>query len=171
MPATSRLDMSSDASMPQRTILFPAAPIAAPRAKDEPKTGTSARRQWLVQLRGPLGARRRTLEFPPTLAQVTLGSAPSCLCRVEDPGVSRFHAALIRRAHRGVYLVDLSGTRETRLNGEAVADEVLLMDGDRIALGPGVEFEFLDGPRRGTSRIRRWAAKLLFARDREEAGA
>jgi FHA domain len=171
MPATSRIDMSSDASISQRTILFPAAPVAASATKDEPKTGTSARRQWLVQLRGPLGPRRRTLEFPPTLAQVTLGSAPSCLCRVDDPGVSRFHAALVRRAHRGVYLVDLSGVGNTHLNGEPVADEVLLMDGDRIALGSGVEFEFLDGPRRPSSRIRRWAAKLLFARDAAEAGA
>jgi hypothetical protein len=163
MPATSRIDRSSDASVSQRTILFPAtlAPVSA--SKDSALTGTSSRQQWLVQLRGPLGYRRRIVEFPPTLSQVTLGSAPSCLCRIDDPGVSRFHAALVRRAHRGVYLVDLSGTGRTHLNTEPVQDEVLLMDGDRIALGEGVEFEFLDGPRRPESRVRRWARRVLFA--------
>jgi pSer/pThr/pTyr-binding forkhead associated (FHA) protein len=69
-----------------------------------------------------------------------------------------------------VYLIDLSGTGKTLLNAESVDDEVLLMDGDRIALGEGVEFEFLDGPRRNESRMRRWAKKVLFARAGAPAG-
>jgi adenylate cyclase len=79
---------------------------------------------------------------------------------VDVAGVARLHAVLVRKANRGVYLVDL-GTREgTYLNGEPVSEEVLLMDGDRISLGNAVTFEFLDGARPKESKVRRWAKRV-----------
>lgn len=140
----------------ERTVLFPPAPIVSVPVRRVPLAGTSSRRQWLVQVKGPLGRRRRIVAFAPDQPQITMGSGTACLCQVQHGGVSRLHAALLRRPHRGVYLKDLGSREGTYLNGERVTDEQLLMDGDRITLGRKVEFEFLDGPR-PQSKVRRWA--------------
>jgi pSer/pThr/pTyr-binding forkhead associated (FHA) protein len=103
------------------------------------------------------------VEFPPTVLQLTIGRGNDCRCRVESPEVSRLHAALVRRANRGVYLVDLTSQGGTFLNGERVKEEILLMDGDRISLGDRIEFEFQDGVRPAESRVRRWARKFWFS--------
>jgi hypothetical protein len=162
MPSNLRIGVSPDTSVSKRTVLYPTEILTPIMKKRVPQAGTSSRRQWLVQVKGPLGQRRHIVEFPPNIAQVTLGSGGACRCQVSHASVSRLHAALVRRAHRGVYLVDLSSREGTYLNGERVTNEVLLMDGDRISLGNKVEFEFLDGPRQ-ESRVRRWAKRVWFA--------
>ena len=159
MPVTS--GMQTSPRIGDRTVLFPNELIPTNKEASVPRTGTSARRQWLVQLRGNLGRRRHVVELPPTIAQVTMGKTEACRCQVDQPGISRLHAALVRRANRGVYLVDLGSRQGTYLNGERVVDQVLLMDGDRIGLGRKVEFEFLDGPRPARSKIIRLARKVL----------
>lgn len=155
MPSNLRKAVDSD-PVSERTVLFPHPALVPVPARRVPLAGTSARRQWLVQVKGPLGRRRRILEFTPDQAQVTLGSGTDARCQVHHAAVSRLHAALVRRPHRGVYLVDLGSREGTYLNGERVSGELLLMDGDRINLGRKVEFEFLDGPR-PQSKVRRWA--------------
>ena len=119
------------------------------------------RRQFLVKMSG---VKRRILEFTPETPQVTLGSGSYCHCRLTGDGVAETHATLTRRVNRGVYLVSLNGAR-TLLNGEHVREEMLLMDGDRITLGTGVEVEFQDGPRPGRSRVDR-AKQALFSATR-----
>jgi hypothetical protein len=160
MPSSVRLGLKPETA--ERTVLFPQELLPVGLATRTPRTGTSARQQWLVQVQGPLGQRRRRLEFPAGDPQITLGSGEGCRGLVRHPSVSRLHAALVRRARRGVYLVDLSSRDGTFLNGEPVRGEVLLMDGDRISLGRKVTFEFLDGPR-PESKVRRWARRMLEA--------
>jgi hypothetical protein len=164
MPTT--LEASKDGSLLHRTVLFPVK--KRPGADREPLTphrpGTSKRPQWLVQVMGPVRRRSRVVEFPATKHQVTLGSGETCGCRISHPDISRMHAALIRRANRGVYLVDLSGGESTFVNGEVIKDRVLLMDRDRIRLGPDVEFEFMDRILPRESRIRHWVRKMVASK-------
>lgn len=54
---------------------------------------------------------------------------------IQDKRLSRRHAAIQYREHRGFYLLDLNSTNGTFVNGEAVRHQVLLKDGDRIRLG------------------------------------
>ena len=90
---------------------------------------------WLVQREGRFWDRGRVLSFEPHLSQGTLGRSLSCIWRLNDPSVSRLHAALIRKPKRGVYIVDLGSRRGTFVNGQRVETEMLLMDGDRLRLG------------------------------------
>lgn len=129
--------------------------------RSELKAGTSMRRQFLVKMNG---VKRRILEFTPETPQVTLGSGSFCNCRLSGDGVAETHVTLVRRVNRGVYLNSVNGAR-TLLNGEPVHEEMLLMDGDRITLGAGVEVEFQDGPRPGRSRVDR-AKQALFSATR-----
>lgn len=166
MPSNLRPVTALKPAVSERTVLFPAELLPAvldSRVVKKQRTheGTSNRRQWLVQMKGTWGGRRSVVEFPPNIAQVTIGSGDACGCKVNDASVSRLHAALVRRAHRGVYLVDLSSGSGTYLNGERLTKEVLLMDGDRISLGSRVEFKFLDGAC-PESTVRRWAKRVWF---------
>ena len=161
-----------DGSNGDRTVLFPSRESThsideqpAHSGKDdaiqsglELKVGTSKRRQFLVKVNG---VKRKILEFTPESAEVTLGSGSASRCRLSGEGVADIHVALVRRVNRGVYLINLSGAR-TLLNGEQVREEMLLMDGDRITLGDGVELEFQDGPRPARSRVD-WAKRALFS--------
>ncbi|MGI0486816.1 FHA domain-containing protein [Pantanalinema rosaneae CENA516] len=54
---------------------------------------------------------------------------------IQDKRLSRRHAAIQYREHRGFYLIDLNSTNGTFVNGEPVRQQVLLKDGDRIRLG------------------------------------
>jgi len=106
--------------------------------------------------------RGRIVEFPVNRHEVTIGSAASCSHRVRHPSIEEMHAALIRSPNRGVYLVDLTGGNGTFLNEEPVVDRVLLMDRDRIRLGSGVEYEYVDGTLPRESRVRQWVRRMTF---------
>lgn len=54
---------------------------------------------------------------------------------IQDKRLSRRHAAIQYRDHRGFYLIDLNSTNGTFVNGEPVRQQVLLKDGDRVRLG------------------------------------
>jgi predicted component of type VI protein secretion system len=99
-----------------------------------------------VQREGSFWERGRVLELPPNISEGTLGRSFSCTWRLNHPKVSRIHAALVRRARRGVYVVDLASETGTFVNDERVSGEMLLMDGDRIRLGDTVMLEFMDSP-------------------------
>lgn len=158
MPTTSPMQRTSDDSTWERTRLFPTRDAGLGSGSNEPKAGTSSRRQFLVRANGSRIRPPRVMEFPAESTEVTLGSGRACTCHVEESGVAGVHAALVRRLNRGVYLVDLSEGGRTLLNGEPVREEVLLMDGDRITLGDSVQFEFLGGPR---PRFLTWAKRML----------
>lgn len=116
--------------------------------------------QWLVLREARFWDRGRVLEFPTAIHQATLGRSPSCNWRINDPSISRLHAALVRRPRRGVYLLDLASRAGTYVNGERVSGEWLLMDGDRIGLGSEVLLEYNEGPPPEPIPKRRWLKPL-----------
>jgi len=66
-------------------------------------------------------------------AIITIGRLDDCTIAVEDPNVSRAHAE-IRPQGTGFVLVDLGSTNGTRVNGERIAERVLI-DGDLLSFG------------------------------------
>jgi DNA-binding CsgD family transcriptional regulator len=83
--------------------------------------------------------RGRVLEV--TQGEHVLGRGPGADLKIEDSGVSRRHARLVRSSH-GVYnLIDLRSTNGTGINGRPV-DVAVLRPGDRVQLGPDVELRF-----------------------------
>ena len=65
---------------------------------------------------------------------VKIGRARHCDCIVNDPTVSRVHAAL-RYEDGHWWLRDLRSTNGTSLNGCWIADEVEVRPGDHLSLG------------------------------------
>jgi pSer/pThr/pTyr-binding forkhead associated (FHA) protein len=67
------------------------------------------------------------------------GSETDRGCPIDDPGVSRLHAVLLRRTDGSYSVVDAGSTNGTRLNGAslpiAVDTPVALADGDHIHVG------------------------------------
>jgi DNA-binding CsgD family transcriptional regulator len=61
--------------------------------------------------------------------------------RIEDAGISRVHAKLVRLPQGIVNLIDLRSRNGTAVNGVRV-DVTILRVGDRIQLGPKVELRF-----------------------------
>ncbi|NNF07655.1 MAG: FHA domain-containing protein [Candidatus Eisenbacteria bacterium] len=121
------------------------------------------KRQWLLQREGTFWERGRVLEFTANANEGTLGRSFSCKFRVNDPSVSRIHAALIRKPNRGVYVVDLASRKGTYVNGQKVKTEMLLMDGDLIRLGDRVILEFMDSPPPVESPERLWYKRFFWA--------
>lgn len=160
MPATS-------IASPGRTRLYPSTSIFA-SDRPEPLRGTSFRRQFLVERSPRPWTKPRVTEFPESATELTVGRSGECELQLVGPGLGRVHAALIRRPHRGVYLRPVTDGAPTLVNGQPVSGEILLMDGDRIRLGGGIDLEFVDGRRISGSRVRQWA-QLAMRRVRAKA--
>ncbi len=116
--------------------------------------------QWLVLREAHFWERGRVLEFPTGVHQATLGRSPSCCWRINDPSVSRIHAALVRRPRRGVYVMDLASRGGTYVNGERVNGEWLLMNGDTISLGSDIVLEYNEGTPPAAAPRNRWLKPL-----------
>lgn len=84
-----------------------------------------------------------------TRGEHVLGRGAEADLRIDDTGVSRCHARLVRGGHGLYNLIDLGSTNGTGLNGRPV-DVAVLRPGDRIQLGPDVELRF--GPREPARR-------------------
>jgi tetratricopeptide (TPR) repeat protein len=93
----------------------------------------------LVCIAGPASGQ----EFPLDGDEVVIGRASDNPVSVPDTSVSRKHA-LLRKTESGWAVSDLGSGNGTMLNGEAIADETQLNDGDTIALGDS-EFTFKKG--------------------------
>lgn len=77
---------------------------------------------------------------PVTGTRVVAGRLPSCDVILDDPTVSREHAAFVRRG-TDWWVVDLGSTNGTRVNGVTAAEHPVEA-GDRVELGEAVlEFE------------------------------
>ena len=65
------------------------------------------------------------------------GEAPEITGAADDPGLSRRHAVLRRRADATYAIEDLGSTNGTEVNGRQIAagEPVALSDGDRVHLG------------------------------------
>ncbi|WP_245719090.1 FHA domain-containing protein [Micromonospora rhizosphaerae] len=73
---------------------------------------------------------------------LVIGRAPTADVVVEDPHLSRRHAA-VRRTDEGVSLVDLGSTNGTWLNDRRITGAEQLADGDVIRIGR-TELRFFD---------------------------
>ncbi len=92
-----------------------------------------------------------------------VGRGSGAGCQVEDPGVSRQHARILRRVDGACVLSDLGSTNGTYVNGVRVK-EALLREGDRIQVGTvtALRFSLRDRLEEGEERLRRalGAAKI-----------
>jgi DNA-binding NtrC family response regulator len=83
----------------------------------------------LVFLSGPAAGLRHELRPP-----LTIGRSRACEIMLDDDKVSRYHARI--DVSRGqLKLRDLNSRNGTRVNGQRIASEVVLLDGDRLQLG------------------------------------
>jgi pSer/pThr/pTyr-binding forkhead associated (FHA) protein len=81
-------------------------------------------------------------EFPLHQQEVVIGRATDNAISIPDTSVSRKHLKL-RKTTGGWVAMDLGSGNGTLLNGELMADETVLGNGDVIALGD-TEFTFMD---------------------------
>jgi diguanylate cyclase (GGDEF)-like protein len=79
--------------------------------------------------------------FPLLLDENVIGRTRECGIRIEDPGISRRHARIIRRGPETYFLEDLGSRNGTFVRGQKVTYQQL-GEGDRIAFGPSVELRF-----------------------------
>ena len=79
--------------------------------------------------------------YPLLLDENVIGRTRDCSIRIEDPGISRRHARIVRRGPEAYDLEDLGSRNGTFVRGNRVTTQAL-GEGDRLALGPGVEFRF-----------------------------
>lgn len=76
---------------------------------------------------------------------VTCGRAPdNVVSFTDDSNVSRYHAEIEPRGD-GYWIIDLNSSNGTTVNGQSLAGERPLNDGDRIIFGGSSEIEFLTG--------------------------
>src|SRR5215472_7176089 len=81
-------------------------------------------------LSGPFAGRLFTLERDVTI----IGRNPECDVVLQPKSVSRRHAAIVRK-DGGFLLRDMGSTRGTFVNGQKIANPVLLQDGSTVQIG------------------------------------
>ena len=88
-------------------------------------------------------------------AETVVGRGSEAPVRMEDPGISRAHVKLVRRADGGTAVVDLGSTNGTYVNGVRVRTAALA-EGDRIQIGTGTTFRYTArrNPEDGEVRLR-----------------
>jgi diguanylate cyclase (GGDEF)-like protein len=79
--------------------------------------------------------------YPLLLDENVIGRAKDVAIRIDDPGISRKHARIVRSGDQLYVLEDLESRNGTFVRGNKVAQHTLA-EGDRLALGPSVEFRF-----------------------------
>lgn len=73
--------------------------------------------------------------------EVLIGRGKEASIRIDDEGVSRLHAKIVRHPEGIVAIVDLKSTNGTFCNGERIETHVL-QDGDRIQIGTTTIIKF-----------------------------
>lgn len=121
------------------TLVFHAAvrAEAAPAPRLGPTVVVPPGRPPRLRITTPEGSR----EIPLDKARLTLGRDPANDVEVAADAVSRRHASLERRGDK-LLVTDLGSTNGLNVDGTLVP-EVLLADGDHVAIGASVTLEFL----------------------------
>lgn len=114
-------------------------PQAAPQSSPAPSTAAPAPTPGLAATAGAPSAvlrddRGQTHDV--TGARLTVGRDPSCDIVLDDPTVSREHAALVRRGDAW-WVLDLGSTNGTRVQGVRAAEQPV-SHGAEIAFGEAV---------------------------------
>jgi len=145
MPPPARRRPSGGSASAPRSSGPPGAPVrrpSAPGVRAAPAGGSAK----LVCTAGPKAGE----EFPLDDAEVVIGRAVENAVSVPDTSVSRRHA-MLRRVGGGWAVSDLGSGNGTLVNGEPIAEETVLRNGDLLACGD-TELTFTDG---GNSTDRR----------------
>ncbi|WP_224364973.1 PAS domain S-box protein [Hyalangium versicolor] len=79
--------------------------------------------------------------FPLGQGEYVLGRGSEADIRIDDHGVSRRHARIVRTAEGSCHVTDLGSTNGTYLNGVSVTTTEL-REGDRLQIGTGTVFRF-----------------------------
>ena len=93
-----------------------------------------------------------------------IGRGKECSARLHDPGVSRTHARVVRRAPGKYFVEDAGSSNGTFVDGQRVNEPTLLVEGQRLGLGATVElrFGFTDEAEEGALR-RLYESSILDA--------
>jgi len=97
----------------------------------------TARSACFIVIAGPEVGRMYKLDAE----ELVVGRTPDVAIQVQDTGVSRRHAKIVRLADGTVQLVDLESTNGTLCNGEKI-DRRVLIDGDKIQVGATTILKF-----------------------------
>ncbi len=100
----------------------------------------------LLLLSSPVGSLVGSFH-PLVSAETVVGRGLEAAVRVEDPGISRAHLALLRRADGGFTAVDLGSRNGTWVNGVRVRT-ARLSEGDRLQIGIATTFRLARRPAR-----------------------
>jgi diguanylate cyclase (GGDEF)-like protein len=73
--------------------------------------------------------------------ELTIGRSPNCTIQLDEDGVSRRHARLVKGDRKDVRIVDLGSTNGTFVNGEYLGIKTL-RDGDLIQIGSQAVLKF-----------------------------
>jgi diguanylate cyclase (GGDEF)-like protein len=92
---------------------------------------------YLIVLTGPDVGKMYRLED----LELTLGRAADVEVRINDVGISRRHARVLRDG-QAVFIEDLSSVNGTFLNGDKLGGRQQLRDGDKITLGSTTILKF-----------------------------
>ncbi|HET9931048.1 MAG TPA: FHA domain-containing protein [Polyangiaceae bacterium] len=95
------------------------------------------------------------MRFPVRIGETLLGRSPYCTIVLDDPRVSRQHAA-IRMTAEGLSIQDLGSRNGTLVNGQKLRGSLVLQAGDVVQLG-AQEIEIELGADAATSSRRRLA--------------
>ncbi|HEX9294496.1 MAG TPA: GGDEF domain-containing protein [Polyangiaceae bacterium] len=81
-----------------------------------------------------------------------IGRGKECAIRIDDPGISRRHARIVRRAPKTYFVEDLGSRNGTFVAGHRVTDQ-LLSEGDRVSIDRiDFRFDFTDEAEEGLMR-------------------
>ncbi|MGE5123869.1 MAG: FHA domain-containing protein [Acidobacteriaceae bacterium] len=91
----------------------------------------------LVAQAGPLNGQRWSVR-----GDIIVGRDDACHVIIQNRQVSRYHARLVSMPE-GIQLEDLGSKNGTHVNGQEVAEPVMLQDGDIIQIAYAQQFVFL----------------------------
>lgn len=107
-----------------------------PEARESPDAGSPQRRAWLEVAFDRDRPATTIVDIPHDRA-IEIGRGDSSGLTIDDPVVSRLHAALVSHPDGHYTICDLESANGVWLNGTRVA-EAALADGDRIRIGPAI---------------------------------
>jgi diguanylate cyclase (GGDEF)-like protein len=105
--------------------------------QDELKARIQRDRAYLIVLAGSNVGEMYEVEGPETV----LGRGAVATIRLNDDGISRRHARLVRGAGQEFVIEDLNSSNGTQVNGDTVSQRIL-RDGDKIRLGSTTILKF-----------------------------
>jgi diguanylate cyclase (GGDEF)-like protein len=74
--------------------------------------------------------------------ETVIGRGKECTVRINDSGISRRHARVVRKGPGKYVLEDLGSSNGTSVGGVRIAGQHPLAEGDRVGVGPNIELRF-----------------------------